>query len=348
VGNSTVRLIDVVDFVQNSPELEAVLPIAGYSTKRVYQTANKVMSAMLSSTYKWPWNRGGGSGLFYTNSWQQDYPQNLLDAAFLQDSTILDINNTSIPRPIFPVEAVQNIPVVSQQYGRCAQASLLTNRNMQYATWGATGVGHGNQNPHAGQVVVDPLGLGTAPNNPLLAVRDPNGNLWKLSRYGTLGDSEPTWPNPVAFPTYQKPTIAATTIDDGTAQWTALNPEGIGIRLSPLPPQTGRTYEFWPVYQMRPVPFTSMQQTLGSVPDDYSQFFIDGVIAVLWSMHPDTKLRAKHADAITLWEKSLSDAKRAGDRNRDAAIMYPSEPITTGLGSGAPTVAFPYGTPGSW
>jgi hypothetical protein len=346
LGNSTVRVIDAVDYLQSFPELVAVLPIAGYSVKKVLQVTNQVMTKMLSSAFKWPWNRGGGYGVFITNSWQQDYALNLFSIGFLQDSTLLDINNTSNPRPIWPIEAVQNLPVASQQFGRPGQLCVLYNKDLQYATWGATGQGTGNfTNPQPGQTITQPIGQQSAPANPNLQVRDPNGNLWVLTQFGTLGLSQPTWPTSPVYPTYKNPSIVPTVVDDGTAQWTAVNPNGQGFRVSPMPPMTGIAYQVWPVWQCRPIQLTTMQQVLEPIPDDVVPLFFDGLVAVLWQQHPDPKVRIKHIDAINQWEKSLNDAKHSGDRTRDSAIMYPSDPIMQTGGSWVPSPAFPWGPP---
>lgn len=341
-----MRLIDAVDYLQSFPELAAILPIAGYSPKKVQQVANSVMAKMLSSAFKWPWNRGGGYGVFVTNSWQQDYAMNLFGIAFLQDSTLLDINNTSNPRPIWPLEAAQNVPVASQQFGRPGQLCLLYNHDLQYATWGASGQGTANfQNPQPGQTITNPIGQQSAPANPNLQIRDPNGNLWALTTFGTLGLTEPTWPTAPVFPSYKFPDKIATTVDDGTAQWTAINPYGQGFRVSPMPPMTGIAYQAWPVWQNKPIQFTTMNQTIEPVPDDFAPFFYDGMAAVLYQQVPDPKVRAKHSDSILQWEKSLSDCKRAGDRTRDSAVMYPSDPIMQTGGSWVPSPAFPWGPP---
>jgi hypothetical protein len=303
------------------------------------------MAKMLSSAFKWPWNRGGTYGVFCTNNWQQDYAMNLFGIGFLQDCTLLDINNTSNLRPIFPLEAVQNLPVSNQYFGQPSQVCLIYNHDMQYAKWGATGVGTGNfQNPQAGQTIIDPIGWQSAPTSPNLQIKDSNkGFLWKLNAFGTLGATEPEWPDTVVFPSYKSLDTVATTIDDGTAQWIAVNPFGQGFRIAPMPPQTGRTYQVWPVWQNKPIQFVSMQQTIDPVPDDFAPFFFDGMAAVLYQQVPDPKIRAKHIDSISQWEKSLSDCKRAGDRTRDSAVMYPGESI---MGSGVsmiPSPARPFG-----
>jgi hypothetical protein len=216
---------------------------------------------------------------------------------------------------------------------------------MWYATWGASTIGTGGPqiNPQPGQTITMPIGLPSAPQNPNLQIRDPNGNLWILTTYGTLGVLQPSWPSDPVFPTYQDQTIAPTVVDDGTASWSAVNPNGQGFRVSPIPPMTGITYLAELVWQARAIPFRSMQQTIEPIPDDSAPFFWDGFVAKLWPKVPDPKVRAKHADAEGQWIQSLRDVKVQGDRNRDSAIMYPSDPIMGSAGSFIPNPAQPYG-----
>jgi len=436
MGNATVRVQDVVDYALTFPEVTAVLPNPGYSYKKVYQIMNKVMQEMLSFTLKWPFNRKEFPALV-TNSWQEDYATNLVDVGFLQDGTLLEINNTANPQPIWPLEVTQNLPRISQQFGRPGQVSAYLNKNLSFATWGAVNPGGtlSGPNPQASQVVGNPVGAPVTPANPYLQCIDGNGGLWVLTGLGgyagkvTLGTFNPfdlaisatsmnganvltvTAPNNVkvgnqilltgtaevflngqivtvasvigsapnqtgftatgvthatysnasdtgkafyvqTYPTFVLPTTVPSTVADGTGTWTAVNPNGYGFRLSPLPPQTGVPYQAWLVYQMRPPQFglggangPGMSQTIDPVPDDFAGFFQDGFVAHIYPMNPDPKVRAKHADAVLKWKESIKEAKTASDRTRDSAIMFPS---TTIMGSGydsAPNPAYPYGPP---
>lgn len=344
MGNSTVRLRDALDYAQSFPDVASVFPAAGYSAKRAMQVANAVMQKFLSSSLKWPWNRQS-MAMFVTNSWQQDYATANVNASFLFDSTMLEINNSQVPQPVWTLEVVQGLPVVSAQYGRPGQINLLYNRDLRYAKWGAAGaVGSSyNVNPQPLQAIVNPVGLQVTPSNPWCQVVDPNGNFWVVTTYGTTGATQPAWPTTPVFPTFLIPTTVATTITDGSVVWTACNPVGFGFRLSPLPPQTGVPYQVWPVWQMRPPMFTSITQSIDPVPDDYSQFYMDGYVAHLYGMVADPKIRAKHIDAVAIWEKSLKDAKIASDRTRDQAVAYPSESIMSGGDSWGPNPAHPFG-----
>jgi len=59
----------------------------------------------------------------------------------------------------------------------------------------------------------------------------------------------------------------------------------MGIRVWPLPPQTGVVYQINLIGQYRPFafsngPFTSFAQTIEPIPDDFAKYFRDGLL--LW------------------------------------------------------------------
>lgn len=351
MSNSTVRLQDALDYCQCLADLNSVIPTSGYSVKKVLQTANAVMKKFLSSALKWNFNRRV-LPIGITNSWQQDYSTNLSDVGFLQDAYLLEINNTANPRPIWPTEVVQNSPETTHQYGRPGQICDLLNRDLQYATWGATGLGTATtQNPQPNQTIISPIGKTISPFNPMLQVRDPNGNLWILTTFGTTGSyggsapffTQPPWPANPVYPSFTNPSIVPTSLTDGTVVWTAVNPSNFGFRLSPLPPATGVPYQIFPIYQMRPIPFTALSQLLDPIPDDYVPAFMDGMVAYFYGQVTDPKIRAKHSDAIQLWEKALKESKTSMDRTRDAAIMYPATSVMQGGDIYYPNAAMPYG-----
>src|SRR6185437_13488867 len=254
-------LQDAVDYAQSFPELDAVIPAAGYSTKMVQQIATAIMQKFLASALKWPFNRKSFAA-FVTNSWQQDYAvPGLVDPAFLQDAAMVEINNTMTPKPIWSLEVNQNIPVTSQSFGRPGQLSLMLNRDLQYATWGAANTGgQPGPNPQPNQTITNPQGAGAVtPSNPYTQVKDAFGNLWVITTFGTTGASNPFASNlnPV-FPSFTNPTQVATTANDVSVVWTAVNPNGFGFRMTPLPTQAGVPYQVFPVYQMRPPQFTGV------------------------------------------------------------------------------------------
>ena len=351
-GNSTMRLQDCLDYCQTFADLQSVIPASGYSQKKVFVTADSVMKKFLSSALKWNFNnRELPIGM--TNSWQQDYATNLLDVGFVVRGRLLEINSTSLPRPIHDLEAVQGAIETSNQYGRPGQICAIKNKLLQYATWGASGIGTANlSNPQPSQTINTMVGVIVSPSNPLLQVVDGNGNFWILTTFGTTGSyggsapyfTQPPWPAYPVFPTSQAPYTAPTTLVDGTCVWTAVNPEAWGFRLGCLPPQTGVPYQIFPMYQKIPPKFNSLSQFLDPIPDDHYPAFIEGMIAVFYQGVNDPKIRAKHQDAVSLWEKALKDSKMAQDRTRDQATVFPGTSIMGGGDMYYPNVAFPYGS----
>jgi hypothetical protein len=84
-------------------------------------------------------------------------------------------------------------------------------------------------------------------------------------------------------------------------------------------------------------------QFIDPVPDDYAPAFMDGLVAYFYGQVVDPKIRAKHSDAVALWEKSLHESKISMDRTRDASICYPGSGVMSGGDVYWPNAAQPYG-----
>ena len=100
------------------------------------------------------------------------------------------------------------------------------------------------------------------------------------------------------YPTFSKQTIVATTVMDGTVQWTAVWPKGQGFRISPMPSQTGPVWQIAPVGQARIQQFTNLKQVLDPIPDDYFRYFKQGFFAYCYFAAPTLK------SALDLQKKS--------------------------------------------
>lgn len=315
------------------------------------------MIEIISAVFNWKWNRAIFP-TFFTNSFQQDYASNVVNLGWLEDGFLLDINNTAYPQPVWPVEVVKYMPRTSSQYGMPGQVCWLPNNQLCYATWGATNIGATQSggvgpNPQPLQAITNPLGLATSPNNPWLQVADAFGNFWVVTTYGTTGASTPFAANlnPV-FPTPNNPTQTATTVTDGSVVWTAVNPSGMGIRVNPLPPQLGVTYQINLFYQYRPFafsngPFTALNQTIEPVPDDFAKRFRDGFVALAYQHSQDPKVRAKSQEMYAMWIKSMTDGLRAGDRERDNMGFYPATSLLQSPYTVYPGPAYPFQLPAS-
>jgi hypothetical protein len=344
LGNSTVTIGDVVAWGKSFPDVASIIQMAagGSSLQPSLAICNDVLTEMLAQVFNWPWNRAKYP-LFYTNSWQQDYASNVVNLGWLENGVLVDINNTALPKPIWPAEAVKDLPMTSAQYGIPGQFCWFPNDQLQYAVW-----------PGASTTYTQPLGVNTAPANPITQIQDPNGNFWLVTTYGTTGTTQPTWPTTLTYPTQNNPTQAATTVTDGSVVWTAINPKGQGIRCNPIPPQQGVVYQFNLFYQYRPFTFsnglfTKFSQTIEPIPDDYSKYFKDGFIAMAYAHSSDKGVRGKFQDQYKMWKQALMDAKAAGDRERENYSFYPSQPIISSnpYGAGYAGPAMPYNI-GGW
>jgi hypothetical protein len=153
------------------------------------------------------------------------------------------------------------------------------------------------------------------------------------------------------YPTLASQNTVATTVMDGTVQWTAVWPKGQGFRISPMPSQTGPVWQIAPIGQARIAQFTNINQTLDPIPDDFYRYFKQGFFAYCYAASPDPKVRAKFEMAKKLWMESLNLSVSQGSREDDAFGFVPSEAgvMDTGLnyGSGI-SPQWPYGQWGSY
>lgn len=318
-SNSSITLQNIVDYARTMPELNPVLAVGGFSQQPALTIATDTMIAMLSSAMNFKFNRQIVPP-FYTNSWQQDYAvPGVINLGWIEHSYMVDINNTALPPPIWPLEVIRDLERTSWQIGRIGQVCWLPNDQLIYTSWAAS------------QTYTKILGTPSNPGTPLTQIVDPNGNLWvvsnNLNSTVTTGTVQPTWPSSPLFPTYTNPSQGATTVVDNTVIWTAINPKGQGFRVGPLPPQSGLYYQVNPVGQTRPPAFTSMIQTLNPVPDDYASYFRQGFIAHAYRHSSDKNIRAKFKDEFSLWMQALADSPAKSMREKEDAGFYPTESI---------------------
>jgi hypothetical protein len=338
--NSTYTLAKACTYARTFPDLSTVIqsPAGGASLEPALTIANDVMTDMISQACNWKWNRQILPA-WYTNGFQQDYAlPGVVNLGWLEHGVLIDINNTAIPKPVWPLEVVRDLEFTSTQYGRPGQICWLPNDQLYYGTWGAQNTGNSTigLNPGPNMVIGTLLGVYAAPINPILQVQDAFGNLWVVTTFGTTGATNPfaTNQNP-SYPTSVNPTITATTVTDGSVVWTAVNPKGMGIRVNPIPPQTGIVYKFYVAAQYRAFaftasaggnfsggPFSSLQQTIEPIPDDFAKYFRDGFVAMAAAHSQDPKVRAKFQDLYSMWQKSLMDARRQMDRERENSGFY--------------------------
>lgn len=353
-NNSSYTLQDVADIISANGDTAPSLATGGFSQMPMLQMSNKVLAAMLNGgpngqPMNWKWNRFNVTP-FPTISWQQDYfVPGLVQLAWLESAWGIQFTNTSQPKPKIPLDVRKDLQVTYGQNGYPSKVCWIPASQAQTGTWGATELSTptGQNNPGPGVVYTNPLTSVNQPSNPITNVTDAFGNLWVVTTYGTCGNTNPFLSNlnPV-FPTLTSPSTVATTATDGSVVWTAINPNGQAIRLNPIPPQQGQVWTINCVGQYRITQFTSLTQSLGVLPDDYYQTFVDGCIAEAYRRNPDAKIRVRFKDEWNVWLKSLKDSFDFANKEQDDFGFVPSEPIMdSGRGSAFLGPAYPWPYP---
>jgi len=361
-ANSNITLQDISDQASSFGDLAPSLATGGYSTQPAQSIGNDVMTALLLGNgdgmpFNWKWN-SLNLPTFYTISLQQDYLAPIANLGWLESSWAININQTSNPKQKLYQEVHRALEVTYDQTGYPGKICWMQNDQLQTGTWGQTQLQSpsGQTNPGPGVVYTNPAGAPQNPTNPSTCIRDAFGNLWLVTFQpgqvtATCGSTNPFLTNLVpVYPVYQagNPSVSATvatTVTDGTVVWTAINPKGQGFRLNPIPPQTGVVWLVNPVGQMRVPRFSSMQQTLEPIPDDWEKYFKDGFFAQCYRRSPDPKVRKKFEDEWALFLKSLDNAVKQGQREMDDFGFYPGNPgvMDTGWAVNPTRPDWPYG-----
>jgi hypothetical protein len=360
MSSSSYTLQSVSDIIKANGDTAPALATGGFSQQPLIQVANLVMQAMLlggpgGQPCNWKFNRQLVTP-FPTISWQQDYfVPGVVTLGWLESCYGIQFTNSSQPKPKFPIEVKRDLMVTFQQTGYPGKICQMPNKLLQTGTWGATEISTptGQNNPGPNVVYTNPLtSISSNPSNPITQITDPNGNFWVLTTFGICGVTQPVWPTSPAFPTLTSPTTPATTVADGTVVWTAINPNGQGFRLNPIPPQQGVVWQINPVGQTRINQFTSPTQSLDPLPDDYYSYFVDGCLCQFYRRNPDPKIRARYKDEWANWLRSLDMAVRQEQREETDFGFTPNSAgvMDTGWGWGYYGPAWPFAGPagGTW
>jgi hypothetical protein len=297
-------------------ELAPVIPAGGYSVQIALTMATDVMAELISQRFNFKWNREKIPP-FYTNSWQQDYacisstwpaPIGWMEGAYW-----IDINNTALPKPTYPIEVVRDLVPTSISGNPPAKIAWYPNKELIQGVW-----------PGAFKLYTQPLGAVITPTNPPINILDTNGNILVLTTFGTTGATAPAAPASSA---------EGTTVNDGSCVWTVADPEGQGFRLLPLPPQQAVVYQVNVVAQMKAPPaFTAMQQQINPVPDDHAKWFRDGFKAFCYEMSPNPQMRVLFPKMRELWLAAIGGALKQNDRETDNAGFIPDRAVVAAQG----------------
>jgi hypothetical protein len=370
-GNSTIKLQDLIDDASTLGDVSPALATGGFSNQPAISIANDVMAQLINGgpgaqPYNWKWNRYNLPP-FPTISLQQDYfIPGLVNLGWLESAWAVNLNQTSVPKQKTYLEVHKDLLVDNNQMTYPGKIGWLPNSMLQTGAWGQAPLGptvgfpagqttvsgpgqSGQQNPGPGVVYTNPIGTLLTPVNASTAIKDGYGNLWALTTFGTCGNTEPVWPSNPTYPTTRNPNILPTTVVDGTCVWTAINPNGQGIRLNPIPPQAGVVWLIQAVGQMKAPRFTSTQQYINPVPDEFEWAFKQGFFAECFRRNPDPKVRSKYQQEKMWWLESLDKAVRQADREMDDFGFYPASLVMdTGFGVNPITPALPFGPWTGW
>lgn len=366
-SQSTVTLQALVDIAQAFGDLEPILNVGGQTLQPALTAANDTMNAIAAASFPWKFFEMI-LPVFYTNSYQQDYTvvnadgSSLTGLSWLERGIVLDINNTSQPKPFRNIETGREIGQATASVGGFGNygsqnpmfyVNWFPNYMLYYGVWGQpntggaannTAQGMQGNNPVANSVYTNPVGATSQPANPITQIKDANGNLLLLTTYGHEGSAAP-----LAALNAAAGTLVPTSGSGGTTVWTVVDPNGYGFRVSPVPYQTGNVWQFNIVGQMKPVRFTSFAQTLAPLPDEMEPHFRQGFIAQLYRYSPEAKVRAKFKEEWPLWLKSLNEMRSKNDREQEENRFVPARGVMGGRQAGnwwGP--AWPFNGPPGW
>jgi hypothetical protein len=330
--NNSLTVQTLVNEMRAYPEFIPVLGTSGYSQYPALNIANDLMQRILAETMDWKWNRAYIPAIL-TVALQQDYVTQCDDMGWLEMAWRCDINNSTnsgnmAPKPIFPMEAVRDLNQTSYQ-GVPFNVSYIPNRLAFMGQW------------YPNTVYGCGYGVAQVPQTPIQQFIDVNGNILFIdstvlglninspgyqntpivlpanSPYGTSGSTQPAAP---------PNSPAGTRIQDGTVIWTVADPDGVAIRISPLPAYSGLAWLITPVYQREAPILTRLQDTISPIPPDLNYLFRRGFKAMLYE-HAGSKLAM---ESYAKWEEDLITAVRAADRQLEDYGLYPSNSIMGG------------------
>jgi hypothetical protein len=320
MGNSTITLQAMVDSVSTIGDLNPVLKsTGGFAAEPALTIANDVMSELIAERNPWKWNSLKLPPFPMIFS-QQDYVSvNLQNLGWLTSGFMVDVNSTQVPLPIRHFEVVRSLKVsrVTSQWPN--QVCWLQNDELEVGKWKAAAL---YTNP-IGQVSTFP------PNGPTNILDSKGYSILTLTQWGTTGT---TWPTAVypALPTGGLDYSADLTgqiIQDGTCQWTVCNPQGQGIRLSPMPPQGGNVWLVRLFGQKKAPMITKMNQKLDPIPDDQIKWFRDGFIAYAHRHSSSPSVKARFPQMKAEWVAGMMAVSIVNDREKEAFGEYPDRPL---------------------
>jgi hypothetical protein len=313
MGNSTYKLADIYDGLAAKGIPDPRSQASGYGSTLALELANDALADLITDRFNWKWNSAVARP-FYTNSWQQDYPQLAQTAGIIGWGELcdkIDINNTQIPKPV----NVPNAPMwrrqlsrVSSQlspvYGGVSSLCWMYNSDLSYGTW-----------PGAGVTYYPLVTTGVVQQNPVMSMVDANGNYLIVTTFGTTGTTAPAAAANAA---------EGTTVTDGTVVWTVVSGTSQGFRVYPLPNATGPVYEVIPIYQLDPPKIASLQSLMNPIPDSYIRHFRRALEYHAKGASSNPQMKAEFQKEYPVWLAGLEMAIRQGDREVNSYQLLPA------------------------
>jgi hypothetical protein len=311
LGNSTITLQTVYDTIVAKGIPDPRLNASGYGDTLAVELASQIMAELIAERFNWKWNRATAAAIL-TNSWQQDYPQPAQKAGEIgwgEDSDLIDINNTVIPKPMWHPSWRRALSRTSSNAPgrRIANICWMQNNALSLGTW-----------PGAGVTFYNLITTAPQPQNPIMSMLDKNGNILIVTGYGITGGTAPYLPASSA---------EGTTVLDGSVTWTCVSPTSQGFRLDALPSATGPTYQLLPYYQIEPPRFTDVGQTLDPIPDSFSRAFFRGLESECLIASPNPADVKRGQTAKIAWLNALMGAMKQGDRELNIFALVPATSV---------------------
>lgn len=308
MGNSTIKLVDVCDVLAGKNIPDPRRQPSGYGDKLAMQMASDVMADIVTERFNWKWNSHVAVP-FYTNSWQQDYPQLAQPDGAIgwgENLIVVDINNTQVPKPLWTDPQVtwrRALPATTVSAWRVAAVCWMYNRDMQLGMWPGPNVTYA------------PLVTGAPQQqNPLMSMVDVNGNILIVNlpptEGGITGGTAPELPANSA---------EGETVTDGTVQWVCVSPTSQGFRLNFLPSAAGPCFQITPTYQADALKMVNYQQTLDPIPDSFSRHYFR-CLELQWKIAAGKATQLDYETEIN----ALATIMKQGDKETNVYQLLPA------------------------
>ena len=179
MGSSTIKLSQVVDTLTAKGIPDPRSGASGYGDNMAFDLATQVFADIACERFNWPWNRAKAAA-FATNSWQQDYPQPAQAAGLIgwgESCEATDINNTSMPKPLYNPTWRRGLDRNNTSTWRFANLCWMYNKDLYLGAW------PGPETVYSPLITTQPQ-----PLNPIMNFMDVNGNILILTGFGTTFD----------------------------------------------------------------------------------------------------------------------------------------------------------------